>query len=179
MPWQKVTSMEERNRFVALAESGAETVSELCRRFGVSRETGYKWLACKRDHGLEGLRDRSRRPRSNARSVDEGTVKLIVRLERRHPRWGPKKIRRGLVSRRRRRPRVDRPAWEGLAEAKRPNHVWAVDFKGWFTPLRALCWRIVSGHECCNVTTIMSACALGRAAFFGGSGGGAVGGGGL
>jgi len=96
MPWLEVKPMEERIRFVALAESGAGTVTELCRQFGISRKTGYKWIARKRDHGLEGLRDRSRRPRSGARGVEARTVKLIVELKRRHPRWGPKKIRRLL-----------------------------------------------------------------------------------
>ena len=48
MPWKEVSLMEERVRFVSLAESGKQSFASLCREFGVSRKTGYKWLGRKR-----------------------------------------------------------------------------------------------------------------------------------
>lgn len=156
MPWKEVSFMEERVRFVSLAESGKQSFASLCREHGVSRKTGYKWLARKREFGLAGLREMSRKPRSNSRCVGDEAVKLILKLKRRHPTWGGKKLhdllckdcaiadppcvnsvdnvlrRHGLTTRRRRRAKFARKEPGELTEAKHPNHVWAVDFKGWF-----------------------------------------------
>lgn len=55
MPWNKVTPMEEINRFVSMAASGRFTVTELCADFHVSRKTGYKWLRRYEAEGLRGL----------------------------------------------------------------------------------------------------------------------------
>ena len=60
MPWKEVSSMEERIRFVSLAESGRFEVLGLCRDFGISRKTGYKWIGSYRQDGREALEDRSR-----------------------------------------------------------------------------------------------------------------------
>ena len=65
MPWQHVTPMSQRQEFVNLAMTEGANRARLCRRFGISRKTGYKWLARYLREGDLGLGDRSRRPRSS------------------------------------------------------------------------------------------------------------------
>ena len=62
MPWQEVSTMSLRQEFITMVQRGTVRVSELCRRYGVSRKTGYKWLQRYRDEGTAGLTDRSRPP---------------------------------------------------------------------------------------------------------------------
>ena len=62
MPWKSGTIMDSRLEFVRLAEQGGVSVAELCRRFGISRETGFQYLRRYRESGVDGLKDRSSRP---------------------------------------------------------------------------------------------------------------------
>ena len=62
MGWMETCAVDERMRFVMAVEQREEAFALVCRRFGVSRKTGYKWLARYREAGVEGLRDRSRAP---------------------------------------------------------------------------------------------------------------------
>ena len=68
--------MSLRRELVELALAEGANVSELCRRFGVSRKTGYKWLSRHRSGGLEGLADRSRRPRTFRVITDSRVVSV-------------------------------------------------------------------------------------------------------
>ena len=61
--------MEERFKFMQEYEQGEESLAELCRRYEVSRKTGYKWVERYRAEGLEGLRDRSRAADSHPNEV--------------------------------------------------------------------------------------------------------------
>ena len=67
MPWKSGTIMDSRLEFVRLAEAGGVSVAELCRRFGISRETGFQYLRRYREEGVAGLTDRSRRPHTSPR----------------------------------------------------------------------------------------------------------------
>ena len=62
MPWREMSPVEQRADFVQEYESGLFTMTELAAQYGVSRKTGYKWLAAYAADGLTGLQDRSRRP---------------------------------------------------------------------------------------------------------------------
>lgn len=156
MPWQNVTPMEEINRFVVLAQSGRLTVTDLCEQFGISRKTAYKHLARYAESGLAGLQPRSHRPHTFPQRTDAAIEALVVAERRQHRTWGPKKLqavlelkhglerapacstiagmlrRHGLSVRRRRRPGAFAAANDGLTVPTQPNHVWTVDFKGWF-----------------------------------------------
>jgi len=70
MPWRESSVMEERLRFVARLLDG-ESMSDMCRQFGISRKTGYKIYNRYREHGLEALTDRSRRPIRYANQLPE------------------------------------------------------------------------------------------------------------
>jgi transposase len=80
MPWKETTTMSSRTDFIHLAEIEGVNISELCRRFGVSRKTGYKWLKRYRLDGESGLVDHSRRPhhspRRSAAELEEAVVKV-------------------------------------------------------------------------------------------------------
>lgn len=155
MAWKKVLPMEERARFVLDVEKAEMSVAELCRRYGVSRKTGYKWIRRYRAEGLDGIRERSSRPHTCPHKTNQDWETRIITERVKHSSWGPKKIREllfssgleekvpaastigdilrraGLVSRHRRRSR--KTYYSGpLTEAMYPNHVWAVDYKGWF-----------------------------------------------
>ena len=71
MPWKESTPMSERLEFVLLATQEIANIRELCRRFGITAKTAYKWLARYQESGIEGLRDQSRRPRTSPTQTDE------------------------------------------------------------------------------------------------------------
>ena len=90
MPWKASSVMEERLRFVARLLDG-EAMTDVCREFGVSRKTGYKIFDRYREHGLEALSDRSRRPVRYANQLPEQIEGLIVRLKAEKPHWGARR----------------------------------------------------------------------------------------
>ncbi|HEY9557826.1 MAG TPA: helix-turn-helix domain-containing protein, partial [Acidimicrobiales bacterium] len=90
--------MDERLRFVARLLDG-EAMTEVCREFGISRKTGYKIFNRYREHGLEALSDRSRRPVRYANQLPPQIESLVVDLKRNKPHWGARKIRELLVRR--------------------------------------------------------------------------------
>jgi transposase InsO family protein len=98
MPWRASSVMEERLRFVARLLDG-EAMTDVCRDFGISRKTGYKIFDRYKEHGLEALSDRSRRPVRYANQLPRQLESLIVRLKNEKPHWGARKIRELLVRR--------------------------------------------------------------------------------
>ena len=156
MPWNQITPMEEIIRFVMLAQSARFTITELCEQFGISRKTGYKHLERYAESGLRGLQVRSHRPHRFPQRTDEAVEALILTERRLHRTWGPKKLhkvlqvkhgveapparstigeilrRHGLSVPRRRQPGAYHALNDGLTVPTQPNHVWTVDFKGWF-----------------------------------------------
>lgn len=124
-------------------------MAELCRRYGVSRATGYKWLDRWRAEGEAGLVDRSRRPRSSPRRTPATMEELVAAVRRSHPAWGGRKIRgfllrlghRGvpaastitaILRRYELLSEPQRPAAYTSFEYPAPNELWQMDFKGWF-----------------------------------------------
>src|SRR5215831_18437186 len=90
MPWKASSVMEERLRFVARLLDG-ETMTDVCREFGISRKTGYKIFDRYKEHGLAALSDRSRRPVRYANQLPQQLEGLIVRLKGEKPHWGARK----------------------------------------------------------------------------------------
>jgi len=98
MPWKECSVVDERLRFVARVLDG-EAMSDVCRSFGISRKTGYKIFNRYKEHGLEALSDRSRRPVRYANQLPQQIESLIVSLKQDKPHWGARKIRELLVRR--------------------------------------------------------------------------------
>ena len=167
MPWNETCAMTERMKFVALVEEGDETIAALCRRFGISRKTGYKLLARYAAEGVDGLCDRSHAAHHHPHAVSEIIESRIVALRSEHPSWGPRKLharlrmiepethwpaastmgdilrRHGLVVPRRRRLTVP-ASTSPFADCECANDSWCVDYKGWF--------RTVDGRRCDPLT---------------------------
>jgi transposase InsO family protein len=154
MPWKVSSVVEERLIFVARVLEG-EALTDVCREFGISRKTGYKIFNRYKEHGLEALSDRSRRPVRYANQLPQQIEALIVNLRQEKPHWGARKIRERLVRRlasdvrvpakstihavlyrhglvaRKGRPR-HRASGTPLSEGAAPNDLWCADFKGEF-----------------------------------------------
>lgn len=118
MPWQEVSTVSLRQEFVTMVQHGPVNISEVCRRFRVSRKTGDKWLARCAAEGEAGLADRSRRPRGSPTRTPVEMEAAVVALRDTHPAWGGRKLRRRLGYR-----DVPAPTWAhgygGVAEAHR------------------------------------------------------------
>jgi transposase InsO family protein len=147
MPWRKVSIMDQRREFVALASLEGANRRELCRRFGISAQTGYKWLSRASDEQFSPS-DRSRRPHSSPLRCVDAIEALVLAVRDAHPAWGARKIERCLTREGhpspaistvhailRRHGRVDPPSgkpgrpWQRF-EKDAPNRMWQMDFKG-------------------------------------------------
>lgn len=91
MPWNEVSIMDQRREFVALGSREGANISELCRRFGISRQTGYKWLG-RYAAGDADLADRSRRPLSTPGRTSSDVEAAVLAVRDAHPAWGARKI---------------------------------------------------------------------------------------
>ena len=96
MPWQEQSQMSLRHEFVSLADADDANIRSLCRRFGISPTTGYKWLARYRADGVEGLTDRSRQPYTSPMQTHPAMEARVVALRDAHPAWGSRKLQRVL-----------------------------------------------------------------------------------
>src|SRR5579864_819269 len=97
MPWNVSTRMSLREEFAALAAVESSNVSELCRRFGISRKTGYKWLDRYLLHGPGHLAEVSRRPSHSPGRTSAAVEALVLSIREANPCWGGRKIRARLV----------------------------------------------------------------------------------
>src|SRR5436190_5503048 len=96
MPWKKKSKELQKLDLVRAMSKALVSVSELARRFGVSRQTAYKWRRRFRERRLRGLRERSRRPLVLAAQTDELWLRRVGHLRRRHPTLGGRKLRHVL-----------------------------------------------------------------------------------
>jgi putative transposase len=167
MGWNETCAMEERFKFIEEYKQERDSVAELCRRYGISRKTGYKWLERYEEGGLEGLRDQSRAPQTHPNQIGVDQEARILTARSQHPTWGPVKLRawlmrqytaqpwpapstigdilkrHGLTAPRKRK-RCATPSPGPLSHAEQPNAVWSADFKGWF--------RVGDGSRCDPLT---------------------------
>ena len=97
MPWKATCHMDERVQFIARVLAGEDEMTALCREYGVSRKTGYKWLGRYITEGAAGLAERSHAPLQHGQAHDLAVVQAVLGLRQRWPHWGPKKLRVKLV----------------------------------------------------------------------------------
>lgn len=165
MPWKECDPVSLREEFCVLAAVEGSNLTTLCERFGISRKTGYKWLARWRAAGPAGLLDRSRRPRV-FRSPTPGTMEgQVLEVRAAHPAWGGRKIRAVLARQGlaavpsastitailRRHGLIDEAAAAQRRafvrfERSEPNELWQMDFKGEF--------RLANGQWCYPLTVL-------------------------
>jgi transposase InsO family protein len=136
---------------VQLASEAGANIRQLCRRFGISAKSGYKWLRRFRAAGLAGLTDQSRRPKRCPRQTPVAASAAVLALRRCHPTWGGRKLRRrlqdlgqpvvpaastctaivrraGLLSA---EASTRASPWQRFERAA-PNELWQTDYKGHF-----------------------------------------------
>ena len=147
--------MDQRIQFIGDYQRGLLPLTELANRFGLSRQTAYKWIDRDEAGGPPALVDQSRRPRSCPHATPEDLVTAVLEERRHPPRWGAKKLlrilrrkdpdgawparstvcdllkRHDLVPKTRRRPRLPHPG-RPLTPMTEPNAIWTADFKGQF-----------------------------------------------
>jgi len=164
MPWKEQRAMSQKIEFVERAGKPGVRMAALCREFGISRETGYKWLNRFKREGFGGLEEKSRRPKGSPLATAEDVVVSVLELRERYPRRGPRKLRvllspkfgattpsvatiarilkrLGMVrSKSRFRRQISIVERRPELHAKACNEIWTVDFKGW--------WRARDGERC-------------------------------
>src|SRR5215472_13913592 len=170
-------AVDKRMRFVTAAETSEETMTALCRRFGFSRKTGYKWLERYRLDGLAGLSERSRAPHAHPQAVSAAIAERCLAVRKAHRSWGPVKVRawlerddpatpwpaastigelfdrEGLTVKRKLRRRCP-PSSAPFAACGDANTVWCIDFKGWFlTGDGTHCEPLTLSHKSTGPTT--------------------------
>jgi putative transposase len=168
MPFQETHVMDERRRFIDEVHRSLRSFAELCRRYGISRKTGYKWLTRFELGGLPALADYARRPRTCPWATAPEVSAAILGVRKAFPDYGAKKIRwylerhrpelmlpsrttmhkilerEGLVQPRRKRVRRWHPG-RPATSASQPNAIWTLDYKGQF--------RLMNGVLCYPLTT--------------------------
>src|SRR5256885_727784 len=80
MPWKECAPMDEKLLFIADHLRGGAPLSELCRRYGISRKTAYKWVERYRQGGRDGLKERSPRPHGNNKAISDAQGRDIIEL---------------------------------------------------------------------------------------------------
>lgn len=161
MVWTEKSTVSLREEFVHLAGQDGANRRALCRRFGISPKTGYKWLAraagTPAGEALSALQDRSRRPHASPARSAQAVEQSVIGVRQEHPAWGARKIarrlldlgqatvapstvthilhRHGLIP-----PEASQAAtpWQRF-EHEAPNNLWQIDFKGRFSTLAGPC----------------------------------------
>lgn len=157
--------VDQREEFVGFARQPGANISELCRRFAISRKTGYKWL------GREGCDDLSRRPLSSPRRTQSALESKVLAVRDKHPAWGARKIAHVLLRDEQiqlapstvncvlqRHGRISEQAsqaatpWQRF-EHEEPNCLWQIDFKGHFATATQRCHplTVLDDHSRFNV----------------------------
>ena len=179
MPWRELSIMEQREEFVRLALIKGANLSELCRRFGISRETGYKWLARYRADRGAGLGDQSRRPHASPKRTAQAVEAEVLRVRgESNDAWGGRKIgqvlknggmskvpaastitailrRHGKLEER----SAEHPGPHRRFERAAPNDLWQMDFKGDFAIGRGRCHPLTVLDDHSRYALGLAACA--------------------
>jgi transposase InsO family protein len=165
LPWSQYTVVDQREEFVSFARQPGANISELCRRFAISRKTGYKWL------GRESCDDLSRRPLSSPRRTQTDLESKVLAVRDSHPAWGARKIAHVLLRDEQvrlapstvncvlqRHGRISEQSsqaatpWQRF-EHETPNSLWQIDFKGHFATAAQRCHplTVLDDHSRFNV----------------------------
>ncbi|NWB57519.1 IS481 family transposase [Pseudomonas sp. F8002] len=178
MPWNTRDAMSLKKEFVALARQPGSNKRELCRRFGISPQTAYKWLGRYEEQGQQGLLEKSRRPATSPKLTKHALETEVLAIRREHPAWGGRTIsnlldkriapstvtnvlhRHGLVQTVPKELQAARLRFEHDA----PNDLWQMDFKGHFPTQQGRCHPLTVLDDHSRFNLAIKACANERTA---------------
>jgi len=169
--------MSLRLEFVKFALADGSNIADLCRRFDISRKTGYKWIKRYLQLGEAGLADRSRKPKANPNKTSDMLVNAILQVRKHHQAWGGRKIRKYLLNLDwqlvpapstitailKRNGRIDaneslkHAPWQRF-EAKAPNDLWQIDYKGHFAANKGRCHPLTVLDDHSRYSLALEAC---------------------
>jgi transposase InsO family protein len=177
MSWEVESLMSLRHEFVSFAGRPDANVSALCRRYQISRKTGYKWLARSRSDPADALADRPRRPACSPGKTPAEVEQLVLGVRSEHPAWGARKIKRrledlgqaGVPARStvndilRRGGMIDPRESAGHRafvrfERAAPNELWQMDFKGHFATASGTCHPLTTLDDHSRFNILLRAC---------------------
>ena len=92
MPWKESCILDQRLQFLSSYQKEEMSVADLCRAYGISRPTAYRWIHRYNETGSEGLVARSRRPHTCSHGTLEPMENAILVLRAKHPSWGARKL---------------------------------------------------------------------------------------
>lgn len=163
MPWKDQTKMQQRLEFVKFATRKDSNISELCKRYNITRKTGYKWIERFQQTGT--CEEVSRKPKHSPKVTSGKIIDEIINLKQKYETWGGRKIyarlhmlgfegipsasaiskvlkREGFITT---HPHKTVTKWKRF-EHESPNDLWQMDFKGYFL--------MADGNKCHPLTII-------------------------
>jgi len=171
MPWNTRDAMSLKEEFVSLAKKPGSNKRELCRRFGISPQTAYKWLKRYEAGGSSCLQEKSRRPTSSPKLTQAALEAEVIALRQDHPAWGGRTIssmldkriapstvtnvlhRHGLI-----KPSEKEPEATLRFEHPEPNDLWQMDFKGHFATQQGRCHPLTLLDDHSRFSLAIQAC---------------------
>lgn len=177
MPWEEVTVMDQKKKFIELSQSFPGSFKELCANFGISRKTGYKYLKKFQENGFVGLKEQSRKPKTSPNKTPDNIEAIIIQVRLAHPAWAGEKIARYLNN----RGYTNLPAektmnriikrnglitveesekhtpWKRF-EHEHPNDLWQMDFKGHFGIQVGRCHPLTLLDDHSRFSLLLKAC---------------------
>lgn len=178
MSWKAKGIMSLREEFIIKAQEKSISFSRLCREYGISRKTAYKWLRRYSEEGILGLQDRDRRPSYMPLKTRDRFFDLVITLRNKYPAWGAKKLRQVLLN----EGQSDLPSLSTFNrilkegdqitsidsdkrkayirfEREKPNELWQMDFKGHFPVPDSKCHPLTILDDCSRYAICLKACA--------------------
>lgn len=155
MPWLKTPIEVQKMRFISDWLSQEYSMTELCTRYQISRQSGYLLVKAYQEEGEAAFKEKSHCRLTHPNQTPTELVQIILETKQRYLNWGPLTIhswlcankpnhrwpavstvsdilkRHGLVKKRYLRRRTP-PHTEPLRECSAPNAVWSADYKGQF-----------------------------------------------
>lgn len=169
MPFIRLSIMDQRKEFCLLVKKPGSNMSDLCRRYNITRRTGYKWLERYNDRGFDGLEDRSKRPHHIQNQTIAEIEDYVIKLRKADPEWGSKKLHKLMCNDKKtgiynydtvpckktinkilgRHGLIDPNRSKLFKDFERfvrqwPNELWQMDYKGWF--------RLMNSQQCHPLT---------------------------
>lgn len=177
MPWEEVTVMDQKRKFIEASQQFAGSFKDLCASFGITPKTGYKYLKKYRKDGLAGLKDQNRKPKTSPNKTPQNIEDLIIKVRLLHPSWGGEKIARYLKNNGHRNLPAEKTMgrilkrngliteeeterhtpWKRF-EHEHPNDLWQMDFKGHFGMQIGRCHPLTLLDDHSRYSLLLKAC---------------------